>query len=492
MAADAAVPVVSPPKTNSMDTLSVDFPDEDVRNVLRNVADLFELNIIVPDALSGRTSIKLRDVTWRQLYKMVLEPFGYTFVEEGNIIKIVSRDALQLEPFVTETITMVNVPATSVDAILRPMLSAPIPATDTSSAKAGGTLVINPLANELIITDQPAVIRRMIETATRMDVEPRQVVIETKFMEIQKEDAKALGVQLAGTPSFGGSGGFTQSFINSLGGTTPAVLGASPQPNNIVLNGNDFSVLVSALSSLTGTRIVSNPTIVAVNGSKSEIEIGRDLQTITVTQQESSGGNNTVTATAGEIIFEGVRVEITPQITSSKLVALEITTKKTEAEQFEFQATVNTSPVPFYNVRRREGTLNMILDDGQTAAIGGLMDRRERDVKSKVPVLGDIPGLGALFRSSNKTIDDTNLVIFITASILEPSKTTYRNFATRRQLSDLQITERDIEGVSYQPSAEEEALYDALKELRAKRQSAEIQQQMDLIVNPPPAKNSKR
>lgn len=475
------------------DTLSVDFPDEDVRNVLRNVADLFELNIIVPDALSGRTSIKLRDVTWRQLYKVVLEPFGYTFVEEANIIKIVSRDALQLEPFTTEGILLVNVPATSVEPVLRPMLSPARAATETEVAKPGGSLVVNSLANEIIITDQPATIRRIQETAGRLDVEPRQVVIETKFVEMKRLDSKSLGVRLAGSPNFGGGGGHTAGFLNSIGGALPAIADLSQPTSNIVLNGNDFSAIISALSTLEGTRIVSNPTIVAVNGSKSEITIGRDLQTINVTQQiTASGQPGQTTFSAGEKIFEGVKVEIVPQITSSKLVALQLKTEKREAEPIIVNPGGGASDQTFYDVRKREGSLNMILNDGQTAAIGGLMDKREVETTSKVPVLGDIPGLGALFRSKSKSVDDTNLIIFITANILEPSKTTYRNLATRNQLQQLNLSSRDIEGVNYKPTATEEAMYDAIKDLRARQQDAEIQQNLDLILNPPPPKSSRR
>jgi type IV pilus assembly protein PilQ len=479
-----------------MDTLSVDFPDEDVRNVLRNVADLFELNIIVPDALSGRTSIKLRDVTWRQLYKVVLEPFGYTFVEDANIIKIVSRDSLQLEPFITESIPLVNVPATSVEPVLRPMLSPPRPATETDSAKAGGSLVLNSLANEVIVTDQPAIIRRMIDTVRRLDVEPRQVVIETKFMEIAARDAQSLGVRLSGRDVVGGGSSSTNAGANSLSGAlagnfASVISGAAN--SNVVFESRDFAALLTALSELRGTKIVSNPTIVAVNGSKSQITVGRDLQTVTVTQQVTQAGQpGQITFAAGEKIFEGVKVELTPQITSSKLVALQLTTEKSEAEEVPFDVPGSTTPQVFYNVRKREGTLNLILNDGQTAAIGGLRSQDSRTSNSKVPVLGDIPGLGVLFRNKVKTEEDVNLVIFITANILEPSKTTYRNLSTARQIQKLGATERDIEGVSYKPSAEEQALYDALADLRKRQQDEALKKELDLILDPPPARSSRR
>lgn len=479
-------------KGGSPDTLSVDFPDEDIRSVLRNVADLFELNIVIPDALSGRTSIKLRDVTWRQLYRVVLAPFGYTFVEEGNIVKIVSQESLLLEPFTTQTLVMDNVPAASVDGVLRQMLSPARPATEIEPARAGGSLVINSLANEFIITDQPEVIRRMIETAHRLDVEPRQVVIETKFVEISSDDSKALGVGLAGKKSVGGGSSTSDVAGNTLGqalaGNFASVVGGATG-SNIVIESTDFSALLNAISEISGSRIVSSPTIVALNGTKSKIEIGRQLQTLVTSREVVAGGAGPVTAAAGEKIFEGVIVAITPQITSNKLVAINVVTSKSEAIPFTFGTTGNVQT--FYNLNERKGELNMILRDGQTAAIGGLMDRNDQDTVTKVPVLGDIPVLGALFRNKTKDVLDRNLVVFITANILEPSRTTYRNLATRQQLNALQLTDRDIRGVSYQPSAEEEALYDAIKELRQKRQDEELRQQLDFLVNPPKPKSAK-
>ena len=104
------------------DTLSVDFPDEDIRNVLRNVADLFELNLVMPDTLQGKTSIKLRDVTWRQIFEVVLKQVGYTFVEKDNIVKIVGIAELQGEPFGTKTFTFENVAAGKIKPLVDPML----------------------------------------------------------------------------------------------------------------------------------------------------------------------------------------------------------------------------------------------------------------------------------------------------------------------------------------------------------------------------------
>jgi len=477
-------------------TITVNFIPQEVRDIISQTADLFELNIVVPDTLQGVTSLKLRDVTWRQILTFSLEPFGHTFVEEDNIIKIISRDSLELEPFITDSIALVNVPATSVDPVLRTMLSPARAATESRPAKAGGNLVLNSLANEVIITDQPVVIRRMIDTAKRLDVEPRQVVIETKFMEITSSDAEELGVRLAGKRVIGGGTSTTNAGANSLGGALAGnfanVIGGAAN-SNVVFESRDFAALLTALAQIRGTKIVSNPTIVAVNGSKSRISVGRDLQTVTVTQQVTQAGQpGQITYAAGEKIFEGVKVELTPQITSSKLVALQLQTEKSEAEAVEFEVPGSSTPQVFYNVRKREGILNLILKDGQTAAIGGLRSQDTRTVNTKVPFLGDIPAIGVLFRNKVKSDEDVNLVIFITANILEPSKTTYRNLATRDQIQKLGITERDIEGVSYQPSTEEVALQEALANLRKKQQDEAVKKELELILNPPPPRGAKR
>ena len=100
LAGESGAPAPRP--AAARDVLSVDFPEEDIRNILRNVADLFELNIIVPESLKGRTTIKLRDVTWRQIFDSILQPAGFSYKEEGNIIKIVSNDALGQEPVTTD------------------------------------------------------------------------------------------------------------------------------------------------------------------------------------------------------------------------------------------------------------------------------------------------------------------------------------------------------------------------------------------------------
>lgn len=460
------------------DTLSVDFPDEDIRNVLRNVADLFELNLVMPDTLQGKTSIKLRDVTWRQIFEVVLKQVGYTFVEKDNIVKIVGIAELQGEPFGTKTFTFENVAAGKIKPLVDPMLT---PKREGDPAKGvqpqpAGTIVVNDLANELIVTDQSTVIARIGDMIKRLDSEPKQVVIETKFVEISKDDTKNREVQLGYKSNDGrtdvrtgvglgpGSNTATPFTINS-----GALLGGSP---TAVFNSNEFSALVNILNSATNVRLVTNPTIVAINGSKSDIKIGRDLQLVTITTT-TSGSTPVTTATAGDIKFVGISIEVTPQITGSKLIALKVKPEKSSV----FQART-ISGNTFYDIDRRVGELNIILRDGQTAAIGGLIDTQTRKIKSQVPLLGDIPLLGNLFKTTNDQVAVTNLIIFITATVLEPSKMKYDTVVSKDQINDLGLTSRDIIGKSFVKPGDEQALFERVGIVRQNTQDAEILNQL--------------
>lgn len=169
------------------DTLSVDFPDEDIRNILRNVADLFELNLVIPDTLQGRTSIKLRDVTWRQIFQVVLSPVGFTYITEGNIIKIVSTESLQAEPPVTEVFIINYARA----ADIMPTL------TSLVDSSKGGRIVVDARSNALVITERPSQMSRIRPIIETLDKATDQVMIESKFVEVTNSDIKNIGVNWA-------------------------------------------------------------------------------------------------------------------------------------------------------------------------------------------------------------------------------------------------------------------------------------------------------
>jgi type II secretory pathway component GspD/PulD (secretin) len=201
---------VAAPVSRDKDTLSVDFPDEDIKTILRNVADLFELNLVVPDTLTGKTSIKLRDVTWRQIFQVVLAPVGYTYVEEGNIIKIVSNELLQLEPGSTEVFILNNAKA----ADIKPTIDGLI------DAASGGKIVIDARSNALVITERPSRMGRIRTIIEQLDKATDQVMIESKFVEVTDRDIRNIGVNWASLQGMQlGVGNIGQTFQRNRGQT---------------------------------------------------------------------------------------------------------------------------------------------------------------------------------------------------------------------------------------------------------------------------------
>jgi type IV pilus assembly protein PilQ len=204
-----AAPVAAP-VTRDKDTLSVDFPDEDIKTILRNVADLFELNLVVPESLTGKTSIKLRDVTWRQIFQVVLSPAGYTYVEEGNIIKIVSNELLQQEPGSTEVFILNNAKA----ADIKPTIDGLI------DAATGGKIVIDARSNSLVITERPSRMSRIRTIIEQLDKATDQVMIESKFVEVTDRDTRNIGVNWSGLDHLQlGAGSMSQTFSRDRGQT---------------------------------------------------------------------------------------------------------------------------------------------------------------------------------------------------------------------------------------------------------------------------------
>jgi type II secretory pathway component GspD/PulD (secretin) len=166
------------------DTLTVDFADEEIRSILRDVAELFDLNMVIPDTLQGKTSVKLHDVTWRQILQVVLTPVGYTFVEDGNIIKIVSNESVNQEPVSTEIFVINYAKAADIQPTVATLVE----------AAAGGKIVIDARTNSLVITERPSRMKRIRPVIDQLDRPTDQVMIESKFVEISNNDIKNIGV----------------------------------------------------------------------------------------------------------------------------------------------------------------------------------------------------------------------------------------------------------------------------------------------------------
>ena len=239
------------------DTLSVDFPDEEIRSILRNVADLFELNLVVPETLQGKTSIKLRDVTWRQIFQVTLAPVGYTFVEDGNIIKIVTVDSLNLEP-VTTDVFIINFARAS---DILPTVSSLV------DAAAGGKIVVDNRSNSLVITERPSRMNRIRPIIEQLDRATDQVMIESKFVEVTGSDVKNIGVNWSSLANYQVSaGGLNGTFARGRDQTGANGFDSRNTNNRNAVNGTTNVSSTANTNSQTSGSTSSN-SVTSTNGT---------------------------------------------------------------------------------------------------------------------------------------------------------------------------------------------------------------------------------
>lgn len=455
--AEDAAPLASP--TKGKDTLSVDFPDEEIRTILRNVADLFELNLVIPDTLQGRTSLKLREVTWRQIYQVILSPIGYTFVEDGNIIKIVSQDSLLAEPVSTE-IFIINY--AKADDILKVI-------TTMVEPSAGGKIIVDQRANALVVTERPSRLGSIRPVIEKLDRATDQVMIESKFIEITSGNERELGIDwvVAG----GSLGGVYNSYeSNPAAGSPGATITGAPikvgNPTSLTtsfLTGADYTALLRAAQVNNNARVVNNPTLVTLNNVQAEINIGEEYPIPSYTYNAEQGRFE---VSGFEYKPIGVLLKVTPQINSQGFIKLTL-----EPEISQRGLPVNFggaggAEIPIINTRKTKTQVS--LQDGHTLGIGGLIKDEESKITNQLPILGSIPGIGRLFQSKATEKNRTNLLIFITARVISPKSAKPEEIYDPRVLREAQLKRSDITGYREEgdPFLPENAPVPAARELK--------------------------
>jgi len=402
------------------DTLSVDFPNEDIRTILRNVADLFELNLVIPDTLQGKASIKLRDVTWRQIFQVVLAPAGYTYIEDNNIIKVVNVDSLNQEPVTTEVFVLSYAKAADISPSVSPLID----------ATAGGKVQVDTRANALIITERPTRIKRISAILTDLDKPTSQVMIEAKFFETAQNTTKNIGVNwaslanyhvgVAGTVTGGQPQGVVNTTYNQASGETvvngvKTFASALTHATTAVFTADQFSLVLSALQTDSNTKLVSDPTVVTLNNVDAFINVGTEYP-IPSYQYNTQTGSFEVSGFEYKDI--GIILRVTPQVNVDGFIKLTL-----QPEVSSISGTVNfggASGASIPIISTRKAITQVTLKDGSTLGIGGLLQTNTVKGNTKVPLLGNIPVLGRLFDSNADTGSGQELLIFITAKTINP------------------------------------------------------------------------
>ncbi len=515
-AAPAAAPDITVKDTSSpaaatkaagQNTLSVDFPDAEIREILRNVAELFDLNIVIPEALQGKTSVKLHDVTWHQIFQVVLTPVGYTFVEDGNIIKIVSNESLTQEPVSTEIFVINYAKASDIQPTL----------TSLVDVAAGGKIVVDARTNSLVITERPSRMKRIRPVIDELDRPTDQVMIESKFVEITNNDIRNIGVNwsslsgfnVTATPGSGGiytysnqygnstnSGNNTTSGTNSstaTNGSTTLSSGstnstsnttANGVPNNTSSTGTNSSILnqsgntitsglnaaTNIFGGITGTGVSSNAisavfssdqfklvlsALQQLNSAKivsnpTIVTLNNTEATINVGQQypipSYTFNQQTGTFEVSNFIYKdiGIILKVTPQVNARGFIKLTLAPEVSQNQGTTSFGGASGASIPIIGTRK--AITQVSLKDGYTMGIGGLISTNFNNGVNKVPILGSLPVIGYLFKQDTRNNVVDNLVIFITAKTISAEGAPVEQVFNSKEVRDFHMKRSDLPG----------------------------------------------
>ena len=456
---------VAPEPEPKMETITVDFPNEDVRTIITNVAELYGINVVVPEELVGRTTIKLKDVTWQQVFEVILDPLGYSYKIDDNIIKVLSKDKLEAE---LETIVrFINY---AVAEQLEPSLA---PLIDASK---GGLVKVDARTNALVITERPQQLNKIDEIIQNLDKPNPQVYIEAKFIEMKNNIFDGIGMNWSQLNNYNFvSPGSGQIF--EFGEGASGIFGGDVG----IIDSDGLQVAMDFFKQTDNTKTISNPTIVTLDGEDALISVGQEYPLPNYTYNDERG---TFEISGFEFREIGIVLKVRPQINNDGFIRLSIKPEVSGLnERIDFG---DNATLPLIDSTKTES--EVVLKSGFTLVIGGLIKSEKIKGDQGIPVLSDIPVLGKLFKYNEDSTDETNLVIFVTAKILNPDGTTYKDMIDPRVLDKMELLDSDVPG--YKVPRTELQRIERLKQLRAEARALEedtaYQAQVEALTPKPP------
>ena len=431
--------------------LSLNFQNVEVRSVLQVIADFTGLNIVASDTVTGNLTLRLKDVPWDQALDLIMQTKGLDKRSNGNVIWIAPKDELltkeklefeaknqvaDLEPLTTEYISLNYMRADEARTMLygavgggarssgsNDSVSCSAQAQGLTSAAAAlstqqgqgnddqkvltkrGRASFELKTNTLIITDTARKIQEIRELLTRLDVPARQVMIEARVVVADSSWNRDLGVKLnfsaqnsSGTRVFNGSG------QNLPGGTLPRLAMSLLDP----ANGNLLGLELRALEAEKRGKIISNPRVLTSNQKPAVILNGSQIPFV------SPGSANSPATVEFKDVFLCLLVD--PQILNNDSLILSVEVQK-DSQDAANSVTSSGFVVPSIATKRIKTQVRV--NNGETLVLGGIFDGDENQSDDKVPLLGDVPLLGNLFKTTNKTNKKTELIIFLTPRILD-------------------------------------------------------------------------
>lgn len=400
--------------------LSLNFQNIDIRQVLQIIAEATDLNLVTSDSVQGSVTLRLEQVPWDQALELVMESKGLASRKSGNVLMVAPADELaererkelvsrqenrDLANLTSEFIQIKYAKSSDIALILNGSDGNP------GLLSKRGRALVDERTNTILLQDVPSSIEAIKEVVRKLDIPVQQVLIEARIVIARSNLSSDLGVRWTGGSDAGISSGTANIGESGLavdlasGGSYTSI---NPGTGSFALGYADSSILVdmelAALASEGKGEIISQPKVITANKRKALIKSGKQIP---YREESSSGGT--------KIAFKDavLALEVTPQITPDEhiIMDLKITQDALGNQEYDGAPAIDTNAIE----------TQVLVNDGETIVLGGIYTSESFDQNFKVPLLGDIPLLGALFRRSEKSQEKVELLVFITPRLIEDS-----------------------------------------------------------------------
>ena len=452
--ADDAVPTLfSPDRKYEGERLTLNFQDIETRAVLQLLADVSGRNIVVSDTVQGNVTLRLQGVPWDQALDIVLATKGLDMRQNGSVIIVAPAEEIsareladlesrkeikELEPMISEYLQVNYAKASD----LANLISGG--GTTNTLLSERGSVGIDDRTNTLLLQDTVDRIRDIRRLVTTLDIPVRQVLIESRIVVVRDDFSRDLGVRwgatvvnergsdglVSVTGNAQGNDTIVNSAIDNLNTTGSAFPVEVPALDDrfsinlpvanpagqlaVAILSDDFLVdlELSALQAEGRGEVISSPRVITANQKEANIKQG-----VEIPYQEASSSGATTTQFKEAVLS----LTVTPQITPDDRIIMDLLVTKDSVG--ELVTTERGGSVPSIDTRSIE--TQVLVNNGQTVVLGGIYETEQGETQTKVPYLGDIPGLGVFFRSTRLVSNKSELLIFVTPKILKEGSSIY-------------------------------------------------------------------
>jgi type IV pilus assembly protein PilQ len=410
--------------------ISLDFQDADIRHVFRILHEISAQNFVIGDDVEGKVTLKLDNVPWDQVLDLILSMNKLDRVEEGNIVRIAKLSTLEAEKRALKAKRQAEQAAEEEEPLFTEYIpinyaQASVIQTHLNEIKSTrGKLSVDERTNMIIMRDIRSAIDNAVEVVKKLDVVTPQVMIQARIVEASTDFSREIGIQWGGQYGIqpgddrygiGPQRGYnildgTYGFTGAIGDNWVVNLPAAGPTSGIGFNfarltGNNPATLYANLQAMESQgkgRIISSPRVLTLDNKEASIQQGVEIPY----QVLEEGSYSLKWAKAV------LKLEVTPHITMDQRISMKILTTR---DAPDWSRTVQGAP----SINKKETSTELLVNDGDTIVIGGIIIEEEAQSKDRVPGFSKIPVLGWLFRSESRRTEKTELLIFVTPTIVK-------------------------------------------------------------------------